>query len=174
MASSTLQGLSSIMLNNSAAHSKWRAKPYQSWRDTCPFLMPYDMSISGAVDSHLACERRDFSSKQSFRSLMDGKLVQVSALTFHITFYEVYLHSSESSQDLWKVGKLYNDPKGRWFRECACTVSLYSSLDSNFPCRDSESDVRNLDICETEPSTKNRYSPKALPTSILDNFEFDT
>ena len=85
--------------------------------------MPYDRDISGAVDSHLGCERRDFSSKQIFRSLVTGKFEQVATLIFHITFYEIYLHGSESSKDIWKVGKLYNDPKKRWFRECACTVS---------------------------------------------------
>ena len=85
--------------------------------------MPFDREVSGAVDSHLSCERKDFESKRTFKPRELGMNEHGASLVFHITFYEIYIHGSEGSNDLWKVGKLYNDPKKRWFRQCACTVS---------------------------------------------------
>ncbi len=87
--------------------------------------MPYDKVLCSAIDSHLSCERRDFESRLTSRLPGLGRNEHAASLTFHITFYEIYLHGSESSRDLWKVGKLYNDKKKRWFRECASTVSHY-------------------------------------------------
>ena len=84
--------------------------------------MPFDRELCGAVDANLGCERRDFESKSYFKQLGSGSNEHGASLTFHITFYEIYTHGSEHMNDLWKVGKLYNDPQKRWFRECACTV----------------------------------------------------
>ena len=86
--------------------------------------MPYDREVCSAVDSHLSCERRDFAAQ--LEGMTGSATDYRSNLTFHITFYEICYHDAESSKDLWKVGKLYNDPKNRWFRECACTVCLES------------------------------------------------
>ena len=93
--------------------------------------MPYDRQICLAVDAHLSCERREFESRGAFSTLgMLGKKSDYGAsLTFHLTFYEIYLHGLRgeegmTTKDLWKVGQLYNDPKKRWFRECGCTVSV--------------------------------------------------
>ena len=86
--------------------------------------MPYDRGVCKAVDAHLSCERRAFESRRSIKPLGPTSNEHDLTLTFHITFYEIYLHGSKNGvEDLWKVGKLYNDPKKRWFRECACTVS---------------------------------------------------
>ena len=120
--SSTLQGLSSVMLNSSVSRPNSRDKPYQVWRDACPFLMQYDREVCAAVDSHLSCERRDFESRRTSKPAGPERILSASTLIFHITFFEIYLHGSEATRDLWKIGKLYNDPQRRWFRECACTV----------------------------------------------------
>ena len=117
-----------MILSTPTVSTKWRDKPYHSWRDACPFLMPYDKEVCRAVDAHLSCERREFESRGASSTLgLLGKSNDYGAsLTFHLTFYEIYLHGSSgegTAKDLWKAGRLYNDPKKRWFRECACTVS---------------------------------------------------
>lgn len=91
--------------------------------------MPYDVEVCGAVDAHLSCERRDFQSRGFSRKCgMLGKHSECGmSLTFHIPFYEIDLHRMEGNKDLWKVGQLYDDPKKRWFRECACIVGQLPS-----------------------------------------------